>query len=298
MGFYREYVSNPAKFRNEPSNPEDLKLTFRDARLSELRIIVEQELQLIEQYIADLKNERDRVKKAIRAVNRSEILIKKLRRLAGYLTTASDDAQSIRIRLYGMEDSTSELAILNRLLSKIMRAVHKIHAHLSDERGHIDAAERTVEQIKETLRKSFDIGPFSRWNPVRLFQRHEDRMDISGVIRDLRNSYSNFVFAYEWITEWVDFSEVDIKLIEESLSLLAQIEPYIRENLAELRNAEPQVREVLSSLIVNLKEASKILQELAQDEDFIKVTNIRIKTDIRRERAFMEAIKKFLPPGP
>ena len=287
---------------------------LQEYKQSLIQPLVKQELDNVEARFAELVKLRSQVKSAVSDSEKIEDLIAKIDNFYRHLRQAENYSSSLtRKGYYGAQmhdqpEPVLTLRKLNSVFNELKLAINKILGHLKDEG-------ETLEQFREKLEKTKDIlkrgSGFRRYsfllrflNPKNYLKKYRAWLNPNRIAED----YEWNIFRLNELVDEETITEKDIHVLERSLHIVYSIHGLINRErdtwLGEKKQGNPMLfgglyPGILENLNRLLPILAKILEDLAEDEQFIAVTNVKIikleRKEVKNIKLLAEIVEKLFP---
>lgn len=274
------------------------------------------ELQLRESIGSELENlkkrhetvlaERKRIKESISESKDIQSLIRKLNELDKYLKESISHVSSAYTGFFERasdENTVTQVKILENLnlnLEKIRIAFRKIIRHLKDDKRSINKVLRWIEDTEDLLKTTSGFRRYFHYNPINMVTGRKRLMGSERIKKVFQNELFSCGTLSRDMEKELEIGEQDFQAIEQSTKIVYNIGVQIKRNL-DLWRMSPNLKNkskylsIIATILSLLKELINLLHELAEDEQFIEVTGIRIIKLQRNDLAVLNSIIQKLP---
>ncbi|MFC1690888.1 hypothetical protein ACFL0W_01795 [Nanoarchaeota archaeon] len=268
----------------------------------ELLEIVEEELSSLNKTFLKIEEDRKKIKSAIKSDGKAKNIADKIEKIyyeIANLIHISEGIGSLHMSLFTESDKHSELPEKGSKLKQLSNFSYKLSSAVRKLREGFLEEESILEQVQ---RHVYDID-----NIVKDLDRLLRRGKISAVFSSItkkdemkekyRVAHHLFNDSYKLITEELELSAQDKSLIEHGLVFLAELESYLKKYVLNIKNLPEDVEKNIEQIVSSVKKLEEVFKELSADEKFVKLMDVKIKTDLAREAPhfehFLRTIDKF-----
>ena len=256
----------------------------------------------LEEQLVQMKEERKKSRESFRTLEESGILLNKLDNIAKHLDDARIAIEKMtEYKYYGAQkyDTPPQVKSL-REFTKSIKRLHqifiKVHSHLRIQEKDFKSLESIMQSNKESLeqlaglpnRKSklSIINPAnwitrSRLAEFKMTEPHQVEERLTGMLKEL-------TYIASYLNKDVKIAEADFKYIEMSIVIVNQVGRLIHNNRHVWMREGTHYgqwycyyKQELEEALQVLARVSKSLEELAEDESFMKALAIKIIPEYR-----------------
>jgi hypothetical protein len=269
-------------------------LSLSDA---ELKSSIASELESLRERYEAVRKERLRLREAIADSVRVETLLGKLVTVENHLAQAFGMVDSLcsrgdRINIKPSHQMKRQIMQeLNGMLAKVRYAVSKIIKHLSDDKHTLEVVNDHLVSMNKLLMNTSGWRRYINYaNIFRGDTRLIGNRNIRQVLQD--ELHSNRVYSSILERELL-LDEDDMKSIAESTRTAHEVARHLKKSLPAFAK-NPRQKEFVAAVREVYRLIAELVRQLhilAEDEEFLKATGIRI---IKLERSSMSLLKKEL----
>lgn len=277
-------------------------------KFDEIQRELKDEFDLLEIELVAAQQENDRIRRAFKDAKRVEVIVEALEEK---INTAKRELEGLTKRGYygaarfheSLPGSVSELEDLTSLLEELGETMTKIRRNISRDVLLWEKIPNHIRDRRSSLEKAAHMKDFRYYAGFLLPGKITGR----GLFDRIKYMHPMLIASLKsakesrkYIHESIKISQVDFDRMQEASVLVNQIGSHIRSNIFVWNsdktygqwNARYHKELVLvGNALVELRDA---LHQLADDEEFVEVTGMRIKKVERREEDVLGDLTRYV----
>lgn len=273
----------------------------------------EEQLDLVRKNFDRVKEELDQIGDVEDIINKIKVINSRLYRALEAIKLLIHNKYYGAIRDEERPQEVHELYRLSTYLERLSYVFEKMKNHLTADENAFSDILAGINNTREML-KAYDAGFFKRHfrriNPKTKHRYHFTR-GKKETIESLRTALHGFGHAFRELRLLINFNEKDLEILEHALAIVHKLGGHMHDN-AQVWMRDDLRKETLTGTVTAnyihelgllekvLMELVEKLEEIVDDEKFVRISNVKIiKINKKEQDWFKHALRrtKSLPEG-